>query len=151
MSISHTNLFRRSNGLWYIIYQEDGKVHWKSTGKTLKHEALGALRDFCNQPAPRAPILLFSEFERKFKVLQSSSLRESTINRIYLPAFNNFRACCSDRPLSSYTIKDVEIFKSQRLSTCSADLIGYPIVRLEQQGSCQQTRRNAFSAIVRTV
>ena len=119
MSISHLTLFKRSNGIWYIVYQDEGQSRWKSTGKKLKHEALATLKDFAEDSKSHPQTVVLSEFIKEFTTLQTNSLRKSTINQIYLPAFKNFQAHCGDRSLPSYTIKDVELFKSRRLVTCA--------------------------------
>ena len=38
MSITHLSLFRRLNGFWYPIYNEDGRVRWKSTRSKSEHK-----------------------------------------------------------------------------------------------------------------
>jgi len=39
-------LFKRSNGVYYILIDRDGDRRWRSTGAKLKSEALKALREF---------------------------------------------------------------------------------------------------------
>jgi site-specific recombinase XerD len=119
MSISHANLFRRSNSNWYIIYHEQGKIHWKSTHTRLKHEALIVLKDFLQESESGIHSILFSEFVKEFVTLQANSLRKSTVDRIYLRAFRTFEAYCGNKQLHLYTLRDVEMLKSRRLESCS--------------------------------
>jgi hypothetical protein len=39
-------LFKRANGYYYILYVEDGRKRWKSTGAEKKGDALRALSQF---------------------------------------------------------------------------------------------------------
>lgn len=119
MSISRANLFRRSNSNWYIIYHDQGKVHWKSTHTRLKHEALIVLKDFFQESESGIHPILLSEFVKEFVTLQANSLRKSTLNRIYLPTFKTFGTYCGNKLLNSYTLRDVELYKSRRLESCS--------------------------------
>lgn len=119
MSISHISLFKRSNGYWYILYEEEGRTKWKSTGKRLKQEALSVLSDFKEHLQHRIPAVLFTEFVSQFKSLQANTLRQTTLQRIYSPAFNNFLAIGGNKGLTAYSLKDVEHFKAERQKTCS--------------------------------
>jgi integrase len=119
MSNTHISLFKRANGVWYIRFEEEGRLRWKSTGAKLKYEALRSLTAFRETIKPRAVKILFSEFVRQYCELQSTNLRRSTISRIYQPAFRSFQSVCGDKLLSAYTLKDVETFKSIRIRTCA--------------------------------
>ncbi len=43
---SRISLFKRSNGFYYILFDDEGRRRWKSTGCTLKADALRQLTDF---------------------------------------------------------------------------------------------------------
>ena len=49
-------LFKRSNRIYYIAYQEDGKRKWKSTGQENKGAALRELIAFEKSSKPSIPI-----------------------------------------------------------------------------------------------
>ena len=119
MSITHISLFKRAKDIWYIKYEEDGRLRWKSTGAKLKSEALRSLTEFRETIKPRAVNILISQFVEQFCELQSTNLRGSTISRIYRPAFRSFKSICGDKLLASYTLRDVETFKSVRLKSCT--------------------------------
>jgi site-specific recombinase XerD len=119
MSIAKFSLFKRYNGHYYIIYEHDGKTKWKSTKKKLKHEALAVLSDFKEYLRKDVPKTKFSDFKQQFLTLQSNNLRSSTIERIYLPAFNSFERICGNKHLAAYSLRDIEHFKSVRLLVCS--------------------------------
>ncbi len=123
MSISHLSLFKRSNGVYYIIYVHDGRTRWKSTHATLKHEALKVLTEFEQLLKKNPPPMLFTEFVCQFNTSQRYSLRQSTLERIYQPAFDSFLAVCGNKALGAYTVQDVEQFKRTRLEKCSATYV----------------------------
>jgi integrase len=112
-------LYKRSNGIWYAGYVEDGRRRWKSTGKNLRTEAHVVLRELEKHFKPKVPTLLFTPFVSEFCSLKAGSLRPSTIDRIYRQAFNSFKAACGNKPLVAYTVREVEHFKSSRLATCA--------------------------------
>ena len=119
MTIKNISLFKRYNGIYYIIYESDGVTKWKSTKKKLKHEALQVLTEFEQYCKKEVPKITLGEFVNHFCSLQSNNLRKSTIERICLPAFKAFERICGDKPLSAYTFYDVEHFKAVRLQSCS--------------------------------
>ena len=112
-------LYKRPNGFWYIGYCENGKRRWKSTSATVKSDALRFLSAFEKSSESKIDAVTLSEFVTQFCSLRSSDLRTSTVKRIYLPAFSSFQRICGNKPLPSYTLKDVEMYKSMRLGTCS--------------------------------
>lgn len=112
-------LYKRPNGFWYIGYYENGRRRWKSTSTTAKSAALKILTEFGRSTHSKTAHVCLSEFITQFCSLRSSDLRISTIRRIYLPAFKSFQAICGNRALDSYTLRDVESYKSTRLTTCA--------------------------------
>jgi hypothetical protein len=70
MSEPRTDLFRRSDGNWYVVYLDDGRRRWKSTNMRVKHEAMKLLIGFNrglsgNRFLPtRQPICLWIECEK---------------------------------------------------------------------------------------
>jgi hypothetical protein len=53
-------LFRRSNGIYYILWEQNGKRMWKSTGERNKQDALRRMVELqeAPTPAPEQPILV---------------------------------------------------------------------------------------------
>ena len=150
MSISHLSLFKRSNGFWYILYLDEGRTRWKSTGKTLKHEALKVLTEFREHLKKRCPVVLLSEFVTQFQTMQAQSLRQSTIQRIYLPSFDAFLGVCGNKALAAYTLRDVETFKRAQLENkCSPTYVNIQFRSLRAAFNLavkwQLLRENPFS------
>jgi integrase len=63
--------------------------------------------------------MTLSEYVDYFFELKRNSLRETTLERIYRPSFKALLSLCGNKPLSSYTVADVEVFKSERLRNCA--------------------------------
>jgi site-specific recombinase XerD len=122
MAISKLSLFKR-NDVWYIIYSDSGRMRWKSTGKKMKSDALTVLTKFKEYLTEKTTSILLSAFIEQFKTMQVHSLRPSTINRVYQPAFISFKTVCGDKLLNEYMLKDVETFKANRMATCRATTV----------------------------
>lgn len=117
MSITRLSLFKRYDGIFYITYLQDGIPKWKSTKQHLKHEALKVLSDFKQYLKQDVPKVTFQDFVNQFLTIRANDLRESTIKRICLPAFRSFDLICGNKFMTTYTLKDVEDFKSKKLAT----------------------------------
>ena len=59
-------LFRRSNGLYYIVYQQDGLRRWKSTGATTRSDGLKGLTEFKTLVQPSHRALSYTQFQDEF-------------------------------------------------------------------------------------
>jgi len=129
-------LYKRSNGYWYIGYFDEGRKRWKSSGQKLKNEALKVLSEFEQHLKKRVPLVLFSEFVKQFQTVQANSIRQSTLERIYLPAFKSFLAVCGDKALTAYNLRDVEAFKRTRLETCSPTTVNIAFRTLRAAFNC---------------
>jgi integrase len=129
-------LYKRSNGYWYIGYLDEGRKRWKSSGRKLKNEALKVLSEFEEHLKKRVPSLLLSEFVKQFQTLQANSIRQSTLKRIYLPAFKSFLTVCGDKPLTAYSLRDVETFKRTRLETFSPTTVNIEFRTLRAAFNC---------------
>jgi integrase len=60
-----------------------------------------------------------SEFAGYFVSMSTYDLRRTTLERIYKPAFKSLLKICGDKSLESYTVRDIEMFKMERLRECS--------------------------------
>jgi len=80
-----------------------------------------------------------SEFILEFCELQKTTLRSSTLKRIYLPAFKSFQSICGDKSLTEYSPRDVERFKARRMESCEPTTVSIEF----------RTMKSAFSCAVR--
>jgi integrase len=94
-------------------------MRWKSTKKKTKAEALKVVSEFQTLIKQETHKITFLDFQKHFLSIQSNHIRQSTINRICLPAFLAFVNICGNKVLTEYSLKDVETFKHKRLETCT--------------------------------
>ena len=118
MSPSKLLLFKRSNGIWYILQKKDGKTSWRSTGCTEKSDALKKLTEFKgitkDKPAPNH----LSEFISDFLSYAQSTYAKASID-IFLVALRNLQALTGDCKLTAISFKHVDLYKATRLKAVS--------------------------------
>jgi hypothetical protein len=56
------SLLKRSNGFWYVLYEADGRMRWKSTRTRSKQEVAKSLSHLSQLLKPRARVILLSGF-----------------------------------------------------------------------------------------
>jgi integrase len=137
------SIFRRSNGIYYIVTWEKGRRIWRSTGARTYGDAIESLRT--NRPcvistgpqamqqkpgisegkkgtdaSPPGPTqsLTFSQFVTKWRPYAESNLAPSTV-RLYLEATRNLLRILGNHELKLYTPLDIETFKSHRMKEVS--------------------------------
>ncbi len=71
------------------------------------------------QSSVKRNIFSLTQFADYFCTLKQNMLRETTLNHVYKPAIKNFLLTCGNRELASYSVRDVELFKAERLKDCS--------------------------------
>lgn len=108
------HLFRRSNGLWYILYSVDGRRRWKSTGCTNQSDALKKLSEFEQLTKPKPPASHYSAFVQEFLAFAKTTYSRGTID-IYNVALRNLREVTGDCRLSLISARHVDLYKSRRL------------------------------------
>lgn len=118
MPTSNLLLFRRSNGIWYIIQTANGRQTWKSTKCRDKREALKRLTEFkCvtkDKPSPNH----LSEFINDFLSYAKSTYAKASID-IFLVALRNLKALTGDCKLTAISYKHVDLYKAARLKAVS--------------------------------
>lgn len=111
-------LFRRSNGVYYIAYDVDGKRKWKSTSERRKSEAVKVLVRLELGVQPQTHRVLLSRFIEEFLSSATASYSAGTIG-IYKQALTRFLAVTGDRWVYSVTAKHIDLYKVARLKTLS--------------------------------
>ncbi len=111
---SKFKLFKRSNGIYYIIQEEAGKKQYRSTHSTLKSEALKALAECRHLFADKCRPMLLSSFISDFLRYAEGTFSKGTVT-IYRSALENFKACAGDILLASITARHFDHFKVARL------------------------------------
>lgn len=111
------NLWKRSTGVWYILYYQDGIRHQHST-KTKNHrKALVYLSNFEKHINKPTNITLSAFIERLLKYSQVNKSAKSAENG--KRALNWFFNINGNKALTAITVGDVEYFKAIRLKTVS--------------------------------
>ncbi len=131
-------LFRRSNGIYYLILETNGKRKYKSTGCTRKAEALRTLTEFRRLFAQEPPATPLADFTRDLLAYGEVNLAPGTVT-IYRSALKKLREFVGDVPISSLTARHLDDFKSQRLVTVRAVTVNIEL----------RTLRAAFNTAVR--
>lgn len=112
-------LFRRSNGVYYIVYaDQDGRRKWISTGQRRKALALKKLFDFTDYKTKRKPSVRLEEFVNEFLSVAQNLLAPGTLD-IYKKSLRKFMEQAGNIPLASVTQKHIDLFRHKRLKEVS--------------------------------
>jgi len=117
-------LFRRSNGIYYLVTSHNGHRVWRSTGARRRIDAEKYLRDFERQgevseePKAQPQQLTFKQFIPEWRTYADTNFARSTI-RLYYESIRNLLRVIGDRDLRGYSAKDMEKFKAARLKEVS--------------------------------
>jgi integrase len=133
-----STLFKRSNGVYYIIYEVNGQRKWKSTGETTRSGAVDVLLKFEPTSAPPPEKTTLSKFIEEFFTAGTSNLSAGSIG-IYRQTFNKFLPVMGDVPLTSITSKHVDQYKTARLKTVCPTTLNIEL----------RTLRAAFNTAIR--
>ena len=110
-------LFRRSNGIWYIVYRDRQRQRWLSTGTRCFGKAHSIFRTRPSSHDRRCPAKI-SDFVSEFEAYASSNYSQGTLD-LYSHSFKSFVRCIGDKPMRFVTVKDVERYKTERIKTIS--------------------------------
>ena len=80
MALAKIFLFKRSNGLWYIIYDENGHRRWKSTGSALKGDALQKLTEFKELTSEKPVAKTLLQYKEEFLSYARSTFAQGTVD-----------------------------------------------------------------------
>ncbi len=112
------SLFKRSNGIYYISFEEEGKRKWKSTGQRHKAAALKELLTFDKSRNLSKPRITLQGFVRDFLSNAEITFSAKTLD-IYKRTLHNFSSLVGDKLLKSITAKDVDLYRTYRLKAVS--------------------------------
>ena len=111
-------LFKRSNGIYYISYEEGSRWRWKSTRQKSKPAALKELLTFEKLRNTNKPKTTLQSFIRDFLYHAEVSYSPKTV-KIYNTTFRHFLSLVGDKLLSSITPKDIDLYRTHRLREVS--------------------------------
>lgn len=112
---SKFGLFKRSNGYFYVRYLRDGRMVWKSTGCSLKRDALRELSEFRKllERGEMVPDKRLSGFAVEVSEFAGQSFAGTTA-RLYSDALERLREVLGDVRLRAITRREVDTFKAER-------------------------------------
>ncbi len=131
-------LFKRSNGIYYISFEEEGIRKWKSTGQTRKPAALKELLTFEKLRKSYKPRTTLQSFITEFLAYAEVTFASKTLE-LYRIALRHFHSTVGNKLLTSITARDVDRFRIQRSTEVSPVSVNISL----------RTLRAAFSTAVR--
>jgi integrase len=113
----NTNFYltKRSNGIYYVGWYQDGKRRWKTTSCKTKIKAFQFLKSFDHKEQDSNQTLCMSQLFEKYTKVKSISVRPSTMYS-YRFAVRRFIEICGYKNVNSFTIADVGLFQTQLIS-----------------------------------
>jgi len=120
-------LFKRSNRIWYIVSEVDGKRRWKSTGTTLRSEALKIFLEREIEPeipSPKPAPKSFREFLREFMEFAEGTFQRKTFE-LYRNVGLRFAMIVNSSDLNHITSKswdDYAVTRSPQVSTTTLNI-----------------------------
>jgi len=107
------SLFRRSNGIYYICYEDEGKRRWKSTNQSHKADALRELFQFEKLRQEYKTRTLLESFIKDFLAHTEVTWSQKTLE-IYKRALHRFHHLVGNKLLTSITPKEVDLYRAAR-------------------------------------
>jgi len=108
------SLLKRSNGFWYVLYEADGRIHWKSTRTRSKQEAAKSLSHLSELLKPRERVILLSGFIQDFLLYARGTYAKKTTD-MYRNSLGSLMAFVGELPLTSLTARHLDTYKADRL------------------------------------
>ena len=108
------SLFKHSNGVYYVIYRENGRRRWKSTGATVKTDALRELTRLKELLQERGRSISLARFVDEFKAWGQSNHSPKT-TALFKAVLGRFLSMFPGAFLSYLTPQHVDKFKAKRL------------------------------------
>ena len=109
------SLFKRSNGFYYILFEEEGGRRWKSTGCSLKSDALSALTKFEQLLKTKPKTVRLSQFAKEYLEFANVNYAKPTVD-IAKIALGHLKAVAGDCLLSTLTPRHLDRYKGKRLN-----------------------------------
>jgi hypothetical protein len=97
-----SSLFKRSNGIYYICYDENRTRKWKSTRQTRLADALHELAQFTRLPKEYKPRDTIQSFSKDFLARNQVSYLAKTLD-LYKRSLNLLAQLVGKKLLSSFT------------------------------------------------
>ena len=112
------SLSKRSNQIYYIGYYVAGRRKWKSTGATVKADAMKVVTQFKELLQTRARSVSLAQFITEFMVYGEANYARKTVT-LYRAILARFLSLFKSLALRELTSQHVDKFKSKRLKEVS--------------------------------
>lgn len=116
--MSGFSLFKHSNGVYYVLYYENGRRRWKSTGCKVKTEALKRLTEVRELLSRRSAHVSFDAFRLEFLAFAEQNLSSSTV-RLYKAILARFGGILRGASVDEVTAEVIDKYKTKRLKEVS--------------------------------
>jgi integrase len=113
-NLSKLYLFKRSNGFYYILFEEEGHRCWKSTRCTFKADALKVLTQFEELLNTKPKTANLAQFTADFLEFAEVNYAKPTVD-IATIALRHLQQIAGDCLLTSLTPKHLDLYKTERL------------------------------------
>ncbi len=130
------SLFKRKNGIWYIVYREGLRRRWLST-KSRSEEVAHREYEEKEKTLERSKYITIREFANEFLLYATATLSAGTCS-LYRICFRHFESFFGNKAIRLVTPLDIEKYKAKR-----AELVSRVRVNIEFR-----TLRAAFSRAV---
>jgi hypothetical protein len=126
MSVSSDrySLYKLSKEIYYIGYYDDGKRKWKSTGTTIKTEALKALTHVKDLIGETNKPKMLSEFITAFMEYAEKTYSPKTMP-MFRKALQHLSALTGNIRISAITPFHVDLYKTKRIDEVSRNFGKY--------------------------
>jgi site-specific recombinase XerD len=108
------SLFKRSNRFYYIVYDQNGRRRWKSTGATTRSEALKALSDFKTLIEPAHRTVSYPQFQAEFMTYAEVHNAKRTVD-LFRNVLKGFHRVVKDSVITDITAVNIDRYKTMRL------------------------------------
>jgi len=108
------SLYKRSNQIYSIGYYQDGRRKWKSTGATVKTDALKALTQFKELLQERTRSVSLQQFVSEFLVYGEANYSRKTVT-IYRTVLKRFVTLTGNVSLMELTPQHIDKYRAKRL------------------------------------
>ena len=117
------SLFKRNNGIYYIVYHDGPRRVWMSTHTRVREEADELYRSL--KPSLEVPhVVRLQELAHRLLRFAAVNFKKGTVN-LYRISLERFIACVGDKPLRFLSPIDAETFKEhliQQVGRVSANV-----------------------------
>ncbi len=120
--LQRLSLYRRSNGVYYLRYEEHGLTRYKSTGSKNRRDALKSIAEFRTLIRESPPSKALSAFIPEYLSFVQSKVTAATAEG-YSSALKRFLSIVGDIPVRSMTTRHIDAFVIARQPKKSASTV----------------------------